>query len=660
MSINLKLKTFFALLTLLFCAIAFADDGRKLVAEMSLKDLLEIEVTVASKTKESVHDAPSSVTVFTRKEMLAMGIKSVEEVLNFVPGFQATREIVFGQGYVVSARGQSTPQASFNVLFMIDGQRINTDASGGALSVNHFIPIANVKQVEIIRGPGSALYGTNAYTGVINIVTETDTNDAFISRGNLDSNEYYANVSSKGEDYKLSLFGRHFDDKGQFYGREVTSLHKSSDNATYDPIKGDDAYISYTWKNKFRMNLRHTSRDIESFIITQSLHDVINESKPEQDFISLNYRLFNEDNEEKWEVSFYTSYMKSAETAIFDNTGLTDSIFVSQSNIEDEINFGIDGRYRLNDQNEFFTGLVWRQPNMLESRDKTHDLATGLVTNESSNMKEDDRQCLGVYFQNQYKFKELMKITLGVRHDNYSDFGGTTNPRGAVILSPGFKAKFKLMYGQAFRAPSMRQISAGGGLGNPDLDPETVKTFEAAWVQEISTFRTTLTYFNNKFKDKINSILVSGKRKFMNTTDLTTEGIEFEFFAQIIEGLTLRSAYTYLTKAEENPRCVAEQTFSTVGNYQYKNLNFNLNTYYHGKIEQAVLVNKQTSIIELDDYWVLNSAIRYNLNEQTTLVAMAKNLLDEEIFNSTKMAATLIEGLPARGRTFSFGIEVTF
>ncbi len=92
---------------------------------MSIEELLEVTVTVASKTAESVSESPSSVTVFTRQELLSMGITTMEELLNLVPGFVATREVVLGQGSTVSARGQTTPQDSYNILFMVDGQPIH-------------------------------------------------------------------------------------------------------------------------------------------------------------------------------------------------------------------------------------------------------------------------------------------------------------------------------------------------------------------------------------------------------------------------------------------------------------------------------------------------------------------------------------------------------
>ena len=75
---------------------------------------------------------------------------------------------------------------SYNILFLIDGQRLNSDLSGGTLFENRFLTTANIERIEVIRGPGSALYGS-AFSGVVNIITTRDTNDLYIAAGNLDS-----------------------------------------------------------------------------------------------------------------------------------------------------------------------------------------------------------------------------------------------------------------------------------------------------------------------------------------------------------------------------------------------------------------------------------------------------------------------------------------
>jgi len=237
----------------------------KSLIDMELEELMNVDVISASKIAQKVLEAPSSVTVFSRQELMSMGITSIEELLNFVPSFQATRESIYNQGYRVISRGQSTPQTSYNILFMINGERLNTDFTGGALAINHFITLANVKQVEVIRGPGSALYGTNAFTGVVNIITVTEGKEVFANRGNLGSKEFYTNLSHQGDSWKTSLFARYYEDKGQAYGKRYLTNDPNT-TTVYDPRVGRDAYLSATWHDQLSIDLRHTERQLDGFL----------------------------------------------------------------------------------------------------------------------------------------------------------------------------------------------------------------------------------------------------------------------------------------------------------------------------------------------------------------------------------------------------------
>ncbi len=111
------------------------------ILEMSIEDLQNIDVSVASKSPRKQIQAPSSVTVFTREEILAIGLTSVEQLMNFVPGFQSTRESITGDGYVVVGRGQSSTHSSSNILFMMNGQRLDGELGGGALAFYRLIRI---------------------------------------------------------------------------------------------------------------------------------------------------------------------------------------------------------------------------------------------------------------------------------------------------------------------------------------------------------------------------------------------------------------------------------------------------------------------------------------------------------------------------------------
>jgi len=330
---------------------------------------------------------------------------------------------------------------------------------------------------------------------------------------------------------------------------------------------------------------------------------------------------------------------------------------------------GLDGHYHWNNHHKWLAGLFYQQQTVDKFRFRSNYDSTAFVARPPSGVlqylgtveeiavvgDEGQRDLMGIYAQDQYDFSDHLAMTLGVRYDHYSDFGGTTNPRAALVYSTDFKAKFKLMYGQAFRAPSIRQLSAQG-LGNPDLKPERVKTMELAWLQEYTSGKTTLTYFRNHSLNKIDTALnQDGIRLYKNTNELTTAGWEFDAIWTITRGLSLRAAYTYLSKTEEQPHRFPKQTISAIINYQQGPWNFNLNGYYHDEMEQQLLQGFHT----LDDYWVFNGAIRYNVYRGLTIVGRVNNLFDEEYYSSSKQTR-YIEGIPNRGQVYSLGLEVKF
>lgn len=627
--------------------------------KMDIDELMDVTTVVASKREQKVPDAPSSVTVFTRQEILDMGITSVEELMNFVPGFQATRELVFEQGYLVSARGQSTPQTSYNILFMIDGERLNISQWGGALGVNHLITLANVKQVEVIRGPGSALYGTSALTGVINIITETDANEVFISGGNLRSKELYTHVSHQNGAVKTSLFVRHFDDRGQRYDKKYIASSDPKAEVVDDPKEGNDIYLTYAWNDTLRINARYMRRYLENFLSGWGLLTPgINNYAGKQSNLHVDYQLLKTD---QWKLTLQGGYMhvRDKQSVGFPQDEM--EVYELQEIAEHEWHMGLETQSYLSETHEFSAGLEWRRPYRTLEKNTDIDLATHQIIGEN-NVKTVSRQTYSLYLQDQYQFDQALETTLGIRYDHYSDFGSTTNPRIAVVYAVSPHTKFKGMYGQAFRAPSFGQLWAGGGLGNPQLKPEKVKTSEFAWIQEYPSLRTILTYFRSKTQDKIDTKLIplnqGFSRIFSNMDDLDTAGWELEASTQI-GSLTTRLTYTYLTKMIQNPRSLPKQTFSVITNYQVGRWNINVHGYAHDEMEQSIRVSGRFDLKTLDDYWKWNGTLRYAWDKHLTWVGRIDNVLDEEFSNPTKLLF-YTEGVPHRGRTYSIGVELKF
>jgi outer membrane cobalamin receptor len=160
----------------------FASDAD--LFSLTLAELQNVRVSSSTLHEETLLEVPSSITVFERNEISALGISTIAELLNLVPGYQSYRGDNGNDSYFVSARAGRRGANSKGVLFLVNSARYNTNQNGGAFDGQNF-PLDGVERVEVIRGPGSAIYGSNAFLGVINIVTRTD-NSVEASVGNND------------------------------------------------------------------------------------------------------------------------------------------------------------------------------------------------------------------------------------------------------------------------------------------------------------------------------------------------------------------------------------------------------------------------------------------------------------------------------------------
>ncbi len=651
------------------------------LVKLSLDDLFKIKVKVASKTLENLFDTPASVTVFTHRELQAMGLNSVEEVLNFVPGFFSVNESVLGSGYMVSARGRTSPQASYNILFLLDGERLNDEISGGALAINHYIPLQNVKQIEIIRGPGSALYGTSAFLGVVNIISDDADNRVFLSAGELNSREAYVQVSEHNENWGFSAFARYFGDAGSRYPGAL-----SSD----DPRRGRDAALSLH-RQRFDFKLRYLERQVAFPQYPLATDTAPNLAHSEQTTAYLEY---SSPKSTKHDWNMRLGYMRQSTNSLLrdpeveaflqpylTNEGLTPEQLAQAQLISGELaqeqawHFNVDGHYVFNAHHEIFAGLTGRRANNDKFRfqgnfDKTAGM--NVVYNNTNPVAyyeaiqvgeagaaEGFRTILSIYAQSKHSLTEQVSATLGARYDQYSDFGHSINPRLALLYSPVHTTQLKFLYGEAFRAPSLRQLS-GSDSGNPNLTAEKIKTAELAWLQSYPAqkLQTTLTYFHNWHSGLIDTVPVAGVniplRIFVNLPDtLQTSGWELEANTQLWDNFSLRLAYSYMNETETNPRRFPKQTLALMLNYQWQNWNFNLNTYFHDDLEYQF--NRKKTLL-LDANWQVNATLRYHIDRGLYLVGRVNNLLDETSYSSSKISG-LPYGLPNRGRSANLGVE---
>ncbi len=667
--------------TALLCFSCYGQDDQTFY-RIPLTELMKIKVSVASKTEQTIEKAPSTVTLFTRQDIKRLGVSTISELLAFVPGMQVTRNDSNNIGHNFQARGRATFTGR-SVLLLIDNQRQNDDWSGGANWTNQLLSTLNIKQVEVIRGPGSALYGSNAFAAVINIITDTSLNEASVEIGGFNHRMAHAAVAKKYGDVDTSFFVHYFSDSGDDY--------HTFEGDTDDPQKGYEL-SAYAGTQKLQLRARYVYRKGENFYEFGGLANDVNQSTTKNKSVSLNYQAYQSQDltlslfgyySDRYQKSFFQPLDSATMSALYDLGIAQDPSPVDAGPLYklSESGLNLDGQYRFSEHNSLTFGISHRRPETRMVRvHGTHELAdvtSVLVLGQPGQIRyygydkvttefgdEEIRTNTGLYIQDQAQLSDKLQATLGLRYDHYNDFGSTTNPRGALVYSYDPHNTFKLIYGEAFRAPSLSEISLRNNpvsVQNPDLKPDEVATTEFAWIYRTDNFRIINTLYYNRFDNVIEHTLSEQNPPLtipINRGVLEVSGLEIETRHQLSERLSLDINYAYSIKIKQDPQAMAKNSGSLALNYSYKRWENNLSVIYKGKVEHRR--NSLAGGLErvfLDDYWLVNLNTRYKFQENFVGKFKLTNLFDQDYYHTFSSAETIYNGVPNRGLQWSFALE---
>ena len=635
------------------------------IFSLSLEELIQIDI--ATTQKQTIYSSPSSVYVITRQQIQNMGIQNLQTLLNFVPGFQSTRDIEQGTANRISARGRSTA-LSESVLVQIDGKKINDLYTGGISILNRLLDIGNVERIEIIRGPGSALYGSNAFLGVINIVTVSNHNEIMLTGtkpNKVSSNLSYSHqfAPANAIDLYLSLFN----DKGDNY--QLTDINGISDEVS-DPASGIDLYLKHSMKS-WLFTGRYMKRELQDFISLGSIGNNINSEKSQQWSFSaeynatltdkLSYNFLLSHSRDKWET---LAVLIPKDVEIFPDFSLKNNFvggpFLKSQNNNAAINF----TYHVNNDHLLSFGASHEKAKISDVYTATtHDLFTldeyeasiKLMGDESFN-DDKSRKVTSLYIQDQFHIDEDLELTAGVRYDAYSDFGSSTNPRLALVWKQQEQSSIKLMYGSAFRAPNFLELYDRNNyvdFGNINLNAEEVETTEISWLNADKNWHFEITAFNNTYK---NLIILGDPVEhpenpffaptFNNNNGQKSRGVESELRYKLNKQLLVKVIWNLFSNNSDIN--IAKNTGAVVIDYHKENLHINFHGFYRGK---NIAVTNQSS------YFVASVNIAHQILPQLKLNLSINNMFDERYKTQSIIYE---EGVENRGRILTFGLAYQF
>lgn len=642
----------FALGTSVACAEGSAAKGQ---------DLPKIVLT-ANLTEQKIASVPASVTVVTAKDIENSAATSLAEVLGKTVGVQNYNS---GGRDKLTIRGVRESYGVYT-LILVNGKRISS--TGALWRDSDFdissIPLESIQRVEVVRGPMSSLYGSDAMGGVINIITKKPTPDWHGSA----SAEYHVADRGTGKDqYRLgvSATGALTDHLGL-----AISAEQYDRDAWFN--KGKEASPAYYIEGKNTQNLRSTL----TWDITpgQSLDLDVGYNKDERPY-GMDAAF------PQWNFYGYSAQELERQSASLTHRGdwgwgkTNVSVLQENSEIQDyDSDFDQPQHRTLKEKNtniKAYTNVnLWINKLVLGAEYNNQEVQDKVSYKDKG---KGEVAIASLFLQDDIQIIDPLTLTLGGRYDDHEVFGDNFSPKAYLIYKIADDVVVKGGFGAAFKAPSLAQlnknyviISCGGGAngcelrGNPNLDPETSKNYEIGFNLTKPTWNISATLFRNEVKDMIsrevgNIGTPDSWARWVNLHHVKIKGAELEAGVDLWSHLFLDANATYLDAKDQNDKRLEERP------------RLQANTDITVKVIDALSFSAGASHIrdqlyggkKLPDYTLVNIGGVAEIYPSLKLKFGVKNLKDVDLEEKGDKAATRFNAKEL-GRNYYVGLTYKF
>lgn len=656
----------FAAFLLGVVSVSCAADGNREENEpqdlttLSIEELMMVEVDTvssASKYEQPTTEAPASVTIVTAEDIKKYGYRNLADILQSVRGFSITNDRNYQYAGV---RGFGLPgDYGTQILLLIDGVRIYD-------SLYNISPIGNespldvdlIKRVEIVRGPSYTLYGSNAMLAVIHVITKQASDVAGLeASGALASYDTYQGRLSYGKRFDaekaLLLSGTFSHSDGQdFYFPEFNS---PSSNFGWARNCDREIFGSAFLKINYRdFTLEGTYQKMDKTLPTAPWGTVFNNSGTETSdsgmFVDLKYRHVFEDNLDLMARLSWNQYRFDGHYA-YDWAEPGDPALLI-TNIDRGRDSWLSGEVQVVkdvfDNHRVIGGVEFRDVySMLQ---QNYDVAVNL----------DDRRTtwnVGTYLQDEYNLLDNLILNAGLRYDYFSTFGGTLNPRVALIYCPVERTTLKFLFGTGFRSPNGFELYYGDNATmkpNPALKEERSTSYELILEQSLGKrFRATVLGYYIRVNDLISQVTdpVDDMLTYENINKAELKGLELELEKKWDNGVNGRISYSYqdaknVTTGERLPNAARHLLkLNLLLPLVEEKLFLGLEEHYTGR--KKTLAGSQTR-----DFFITNITLfSRNLLENLELSGSVYNLLNSKYFVPAG-GEHLMDSIEQDGRSF--------
>jgi iron complex outermembrane receptor protein len=516
-----------------------ADNATDLsvLKSMSLEDLGEVQVNTvvaASGFEQKTTEAPSSISIVTAEEIKRYGYRTLADILQSLQGFYVSNDRNYAY---LGASGVNLGDFNSRILLLVDGHRVNNNINdGAAIGTDFILDVDLIDHIEVIRGPGSVLYGNNAFFGVINVVTRkaSQVNGVEASAEYGSFNSYKVRVSV-GKSYTngvaFLLSGTYYQSDGpdQLYYKEFNTpdqnngIAQNMNGDSYESIFGSFSYADFILQGAY-INREHTDPTAP---VPVTFNDPRSQIVQQRSYVDLKFT-----HELPRDVD------------------LTAHLYYDQNHINTGYPLGEPTNVAFFQDNQ--EGQWWGAELQLNKRlwDK-HTISVGAeyrddfsqsdqLVNSGSTATYGNRQSHGVFAQGDFTLRSDLHLNAGVRYDQYGSFDSTYSPRVGLIYTPFEQSTFKAIYGTAFRDPSFGEL-----IYQKDIQPEQIQSYELVYEQGIGQhLRSSISGFYNQ----MDNLLIFQDGSYQNI-NADAQGMELALEGHWTNGILARASYT-LQKTE--------------------------------------------------------------------------------------------------------------
>jgi len=631
-----------------------ADD-----ALQALLQVLEQETAIATKTKMNIDFVPGMVSVLYGEDLLAKGVRNAGEAIALIPGVELSMSSD-GQGQV-SVRGIGTVWSSGKIKVLLNGVPFHSTLS--VATTAYQIPVEQIARIEVIRGPGSAIHGESAYSGVVNIITHKKGDHIFIRYGDLGRKTVGGLLSRtfKQSDWALSLNFSGTDSGGDFVesGPDVLSTTPFAPvSRAPGPVneKGRDRYLLlHAGRRDFSLSVQYGQVDSgDAFGLAHALPDPEPRIMRKVGMLSVNA-------EQHWAVKKDLSI--SARLGWLDykldsglhefyppniNFGLgafPDGLIGSPNYEERKYHVGAELNFTGSEEHDLLLGLEWLYTDQGDTfAERNYDPATPVpapiplnkFTGDGNWLEEGlTRRVLGLFVQDQFAINKKITVTAGVRHDRYSDVGNATSPRLAAVYQYSDRQTFKAQYARAFRPPTFLETATKNNpvvTASPDIESELIDNYELGYIFNDGVNTVRATAFLADLHDLI--VIDPASNTYVNQGEVHVKGVEMEFVRQFGRDFKLDANITYVEakdKSNNEPVADVAKVMANMGvTYKFRPEYIVAVQYrYVGKRARAPADMRE----DLDGYDIVDvtATAKHFFVDGMSLRLGVKNLFDEDV-----------------------------